>query len=77
MHAVYIPEISVDIEKEAARLKLILEERDNVNIFISEGAGVKDIVAEMEKQGKEVQRVALGHVSSTRSTPNMAVACPP
>jgi len=62
VHAVFIPEISVDLEKEAARLKLILEEHDNVNIFISEGAGVKDIVAEMEKAGKEVQRDAFGHV---------------
>ena len=33
----------------------ILEKNDNVNIFISEGAGVKDIVAEMEAQGKEVR----------------------
>ncbi|KAL3915323.1 MAG: hypothetical protein SGPRY_007272, partial [Prymnesium sp.] len=28
----------------------------------SEGAGVQDIVAEMERQGKEVQRDAFGHV---------------
>lgn len=62
VHAVYIPEVSVDLEKEAARLKEILEKTDNVNIFISEGAGVKDIVAEMERQGKEVQRDAFGHV---------------
>jgi len=62
VHAVFIPEISVNLEKEAARLKVILEKNDNVNIFISEGAGVKDIVAEMEKQGKEVQRDAFGHV---------------
>jgi len=61
-HAIFIPEIPVDLEKEAARLKVILEENDNVNIFISEGAGVKDIVAEMERSGKEVQRDAFGHV---------------
>ena len=41
VHAVYIPEVAVDIEKEAARLKAILDANDNVNIFISEGAGVK------------------------------------
>ena len=29
---------------------------------ISEGAGVKDIVARMEAEGKEVQRDAFGHV---------------
>ena len=62
VHAVYIPELQVDIDAEAARLKKILDEHDNVNIFISEGAGVKDIVAKMEADGKEVQRDAFGHV---------------
>ena len=41
VHAVYVPEMSIDLEKEAARLRAILDENDNVNIFISEGAGVK------------------------------------
>ena len=62
VHAVYIPEVAVDIEKEAARLKAILDANDNVNIFISEGAGVKDIVARMEAEGKPVMRDAFGHV---------------
>merc|ERR550537_1700076 len=62
VHAVYIPEVSVDLEGEAARLKEILDRNDSVNIFISEGAGVKDIVARMEAQGQEVQRDAFGHV---------------
>ena len=44
------------------KLKEILDKHDNVNIFISEGAGVKDIVARMEAEGKEVQRDAFGHV---------------
>ena len=50
MHAVYIPEVAIDINAEAARLKAILDKTDNVNIFISEGAGVKDIVARMEAE---------------------------
>merc|ERR1712167_445704 len=62
VHAVYVPELSIDLEKEAARLKAVLDANDNVNIFISEGAGVKDIVARMESEGKEVQRDAFGHV---------------
>mmetsp|Transcript_48499 Transcript_48499/g.120214 ORF Transcript_48499/g.120214 Transcript_48499/m.120214 type:complete len:423 (-) Transcript_48499:393-1661(-) len=62
VHGVYIPEIPIDLEKEAARLKEVLERNDNVNIFISEGAGVNDIVAEMERQGKQVMRDAFGHV---------------
>merc|ERR1719399_2770723 len=62
VHAVYIPELPIDLEKEAARLKTILDANDNVNVFISEGAGVKDIVARMEAEGKEVARDAFGHV---------------
>jgi pyrophosphate--fructose-6-phosphate 1-phosphotransferase len=62
VHAVYVPEMSIDLEKEAIRLKALLEKNDNVNIFISEGAGVRDIVARMEAEGKEVQRDAFGHV---------------
>lgn len=62
VHAVFIPEVPVDITAEAERLKVILDKTDNVNIFISEGAGVKDIVARMEAEGKEVQRDAFGHV---------------
>ena len=35
---------------------------DNVNIFISEGAGVEAIVSEMESNGDEVPRDAFGHI---------------
>ena len=38
VHAVYLPEMAINIEEEAARLKTILDRGDNVNIFISEGA---------------------------------------
>ena len=62
VHAVYIPEVAIDLEAEAARLRDILDKHDCVNIFISEGAGVKDIVAQMEAEGKSVPRDAFGHV---------------
>ena len=62
VHAVYIPEVAIDLEAEAARLRDILDQHDCVNIFISEGAGVKDIVAQMEAEGKSVPRDAFGHV---------------
>ena len=39
-----------------------MDEHDNVNIFISEGAGVKDIVAAKEAAGEKVVRDAFGHV---------------
>ncbi|PWM29156.1 MAG: pyrophosphate--fructose-6-phosphate 1-phosphotransferase [Verrucomicrobia bacterium] len=62
VHAVYVPELEIDIPAEAARLRKIMDEHDCVNIFISEGAGVKTIVAEMEARGEEVPRDAFGHV---------------
>ena len=62
MHAIYIPEMELDIQKEAARLKKIMDENDCGIIFISEGAGVKTIVAEMEAKGESVPRDAFGHV---------------
>ncbi len=62
IHAIFIPEMAVDIEAEAARLKKIMDEHDCVNIFISEGAGLEAIVAQMEAAGEEVPRDAFGHV---------------
>jgi pyrophosphate--fructose-6-phosphate 1-phosphotransferase len=49
-------------EAEAARLRAVMDAHDCVNIFISEGAGVADIVAEMEAKGQDVPRDAFGHV---------------
>ncbi|WIK65162.1 pyrophosphate--fructose-6-phosphate 1-phosphotransferase [Gleimia hominis] len=62
VHAVYVPEAHVDIDAESERLKKVMDEIGNVNIFLSEGAGVDDIVAQMEAAGEEVQRDPFGHV---------------
>lgn len=62
VHAVFVPEMSLDIAAEAARLNKVMDEVDNVNIFISEGAGVESIIKEMEAAGQEVPRDAFGHV---------------
>lgn len=62
VHAVYVPEMAIDIAAEAARLKAVMDKVDNVNIFISEGAGVESIVAEMQAKGQEVPRDAFGHI---------------
>jgi pyrophosphate--fructose-6-phosphate 1-phosphotransferase len=62
VHAVYLPEMSIDIEAEAKRLKAIMDEFDCVNIFISEGAGVKEIVKEQAAKGIEIPRDAFGHI---------------
>ncbi len=61
VHAVFVPEMEIDLEAEALRLRSILDEIDNVNVFISEGAGVETIIAEMEATGQEVPRDAFGH----------------
>ncbi|MEM1223971.1 MAG: pyrophosphate--fructose-6-phosphate 1-phosphotransferase [Verrucomicrobiota bacterium] len=62
VHAIFIPEMDLDIAAEAARLKAIMDTHDNVNIFISEGAGVETIIKEMEAAGQDVPRDAFGHV---------------
>jgi len=62
VHGIYIPEMALDIKGEAARLRKIMDKHDCVNLFISEGAGVESIVAEMKSRGKEVLRDAFGHV---------------
>ena len=61
VHGVYIPEMAFDGKAEAERLRKIMDEQDCVNIFISEGAGLETIIAEMEARGEEVQRDAFGH----------------
>ncbi|WP_028708411.1 pyrophosphate--fructose-6-phosphate 1-phosphotransferase [Propionicicella superfundia] len=69
VHAVFVPEIEIDIETQAERLRQVMDEVGNVNIFLSEGAGVSSIVAEMEKEGREVARDAFGHIRLERINP--------
>jgi diphosphate-dependent phosphofructokinase len=69
VHAVFVPEAALDIDQEAARLQKVMDQTSCVNIFLSEGAGVSDIVAEMEKNGQEVARDAFGHIRLERINP--------
>jgi pyrophosphate--fructose-6-phosphate 1-phosphotransferase len=62
IHAVFVPELALDIEGEAARLRKIMDEVGNVNIFLSEGAGMHEIVAQLEAAGETVERDPFGHV---------------
>ncbi|TRW47163.1 pyrophosphate--fructose-6-phosphate 1-phosphotransferase [Georgenia yuyongxinii] len=62
IHAVFLPEMKVDIAGEAERLRGVMDTVGNVNIFLSEGAGVPEIVAELEAKGEQVQRDPFGHV---------------
>ena len=62
VHAVFIPERPFVIADEAKRLRAIMDQFDGVNLFISEGAGVSEIVAALEAAGEEVPRDPFGHV---------------
>ena len=62
VHAVFIPEMEIDLKAEAERLRTVMDQVDCVNIFVSEGAGVSAIIAEMEAKGEEIPRDAFGHV---------------
>ena len=62
IHAIYIPEDNFDLEKESVRLNAIMDKFDCVNIFLSEGAGLDNIILEKEKNNKDVKRDAFGHV---------------
>ncbi len=62
IHALYIPEATIDLDAEADRLKAIMDSQGNVNIFLSEGAGVPEIIKEIEEAGGEVLRDPFGHV---------------
>ena len=61
VHAVYVPESRCNFESEAERLRKIMDKYDCVNIFVSEGACVKEIIKEMKKRGEEVPVDAFGH----------------
>jgi diphosphate-dependent phosphofructokinase len=52
----------VDLAAEAARLRAVIDRKGTANVFVSEGAGVADIVNEIIAAGGEVDRDAFGHV---------------
>ncbi len=62
IHGVFVPEMEINLAAEADRLRKVMDKGDAVNIFVSEGAGVEAIVAEMQAKGQEVPRDAFGHV---------------
>ena len=59
--AVYVPEVAFDPDGEAERLRRVMDEKDCVNIFVSEGACVEQIVKEIERRGGSVPKDAFGH----------------
>jgi len=69
VHGVFVPERPFDIAEEAKRLRTAMDELDGVNLFISEGAGVSEIVAAMERAGEQVPRDPFGHVQLDKINP--------
>jgi pyrophosphate--fructose-6-phosphate 1-phosphotransferase len=62
IHALYVPELAIDLAAEAKRLRAVMDEVGCVNIFLAEGAGIDDIVADLEAAGETVGRDPFGHV---------------
>ena len=69
VHGVYLPEAHIDLDAEAERLKQVMDEVGSVNLFLSEGAGLESIVAELERSGEEVARDPFGHVKIDKINP--------
>ena len=69
IHGVYVPEAALDIDVEAERLRAVMDQEGCVNLFLSEGAGVESIVAELETAGEEVERDPFGHVQLDKVNP--------
>ena len=69
VHGVYLPERPFDIAEEAKRLRKVMDQHSSVNLFISEGAGAREIVAAMETAGEDVPRDPFGHVQLDKINP--------
>jgi pyrophosphate--fructose-6-phosphate 1-phosphotransferase len=69
VHGVYVPEAVFDLEGEAERLKATMDRIGSVNLFISEGAGLETILAELERSGEDVPRDPFGHVKIDKINP--------
>jgi pyrophosphate--fructose-6-phosphate 1-phosphotransferase len=69
IHGIYVPEAVFDLETEAKRLKETMDRIGSVNLFISEGAGLETILAELERSGEDVPRDPFGHVKMDKINP--------
>mgnify|MGYP001403429438 FL=1 len=71
IHGIYIPEQEFNFKKECLRLNKIMNEIDCVNIFLSEGAGLKTILNEMKSNGEDIRYDAFGHVRLDEINPGL------
>ena len=71
LDAVYVPETELDFSAECDRLMKRMDEKDGVNIFLSEGAGIDTIVKKKEAAGEAVARDAFGHLKLDLINPGL------
>ena len=62
IHGIFLPERKFDLRQESERLKKCMDEFDCVNIFLSEGAGIDNIISEKKSKGENIPRDAFGHI---------------
>ena len=62
IHAIYIPEQKINISSESKRLRTLMDSNDCVNVFLSEGAGLDNIISDLESTGTKIRKDAFGHV---------------
>ena len=62
IHGIYLPEQQIDFNNECIRLNAVMDKYDCVNIFLSEGAGLDTIIAEMKSNNESIKYDAFGHV---------------
>ena len=62
IHGIFLPENKINLEKESKRLKKIMDKFDCVNIFLSEGAGLDNILETMKNNNEKIKYDAFGHV---------------
>lgn len=67
--AIWLPETAIDFDQEYERLRERMDRDDKVHVFLSEGAGTKEIIAKMEAAGEEIPRDAFGHPALDKLNP--------
>ena len=71
IHGIYIPEKKFDLETESKRLNKVMNKYDCVNIFLSEGAGIENIIKEKQSNGEKIKKDAFGHVRLDEINPGI------
>ena len=69
VHAVFVPERPIDLHAEADRLRRSWTRSAASTSSCPEGAGVSEVVAELEAAGQEVPRDPFGHVQLDKVNP--------